>query len=101
MNCLKMWNAVRFQGYHLDLTSEENVDLPELNVIPNSETRAWAGHPTPEAVSEDITSVVQLYFECVCVSECLSAHLSSSICVSVGGRLCRKRRRGVKPNELE
>lgn len=42
-----------------------------------------AGHPNPEAVSEDITSVVQLERERVCVCEYVRKHLSYSICACV------------------
>ncbi len=59
-----------------------------------------AGHPTPEAVSEDITSVVQL--ECVWTSKRTSVLLNLCVCVCVCF-VCKGKtvQEGVKQNELE
>lgn len=70
MNCLDVWNAVKFQGYHFDLRREEILIC--LNYAELQRLEHEQGHRCPEAFSEDITSVV---------CECLSTNLSPSVCV--------------------
>lgn len=56
---------------------------------------SMAGHPNPEAVSEDITSVVQL--DCVWMSKHTSVLLNLRVRVFF---VCRIVSEGLKPNEL-